>query len=144
MCVLSICSRVLGQRNTENGTLTYVIQRQIVPAVWSDVVERLNLHGIDMQVFTEEVELEVKHYRVEDFEASRLREGHAFVNGGTPVPETCMRTYKKNDILITTDQPLGTLAVALLHPTGEGSLYNWGFFNAAFQSHECTSLHLLR
>merc|ERR1712146_332310 len=39
-------------------------------------------------------------------------------------------------IVIKTDQPLGTLAVALLEPSGESSFFFWGFFASRFTSHE--------
>merc|ERR1712146_210326 len=39
-------------------------------------------------------------------------------------------------IVIKTDQPLGTLAVALLEPSGESSFFLWGFFASRFTSHE--------
>jgi hypothetical protein len=46
------------------------------------------------------------------------------------------RTYKMNDVKVLTDQPLGTLAVSLLEPTGEGSFFYWGFFNSQFSQAE--------
>lgn len=107
----------------------------VVPGVWSEVIERLALHGIKMEVFAEETELEVTNYRIEDFEAGGNREGRS-PSKGTPVKEVCARTYKKNDVFIRTDQPLGTLAVALLEPVGESSFFYWGFFNSKMATHE--------
>jgi murein tripeptide amidase MpaA len=107
----------------------------VIPAVWSEVIERLAIHGIEMEIFTEEMTLDVMNYRIDDFESSGNREGRATASG-TPVPENCTRTYKKNDVFIRTDQSLGTLTVALLEPTGESSFFYWGFFNAKFVSHE--------
>ena len=40
-----------------------------------------------------------------------------------------------NDVLVKTDQPLGTLAVALLEPTGEGSFALWGMFSSVLAEH---------
>jgi hypothetical protein len=38
-----------------------------------------------------------------------------------------------NDVKVLTDQPLQTLVVSLLEPTGEGSFfYYWGFLNSQF------------
>ncbi|KAL7486234.1 hypothetical protein ACHAW6_011836 [Cyclotella cf. meneghiniana] len=107
----------------------------IIPAVWSEVIDRLALHGIEMEIFTNDTTLEVTNYRIEDFESNGNREGRPPTTG-TPVGEQCRRTYKTNDIFLRTDQPLGTLAVALLEPTGESSFFYWGFFNSKFVSHE--------
>ena len=106
-----------------------------IPASWEDAIAVLGLHGIETEVLTEEVTVDVVNYRIEDFTFGTLREGRATVSG-TPVPELCSRTYKPNDVVVSTDQPLGTLAVALLEPTGESSLFYWGFFNSQFVSQE--------
>lgn len=103
--------------------------------MWSEVIDRLALHGIEMEIFTNDTTLEVTNYRIEDFESNGNREGRPPTTG-TPVGEQCRRTYKTNDIFLRTDQPLGTLAVALLEPTGESSFFYWGFFNSKFVSHE--------
>ncbi|CAB9498639.1 Zn_pept [Seminavis robusta] len=107
----------------------------VVPAVWEDVIEVLDMHGVQMEVFTEETVWEVTNYRTEDASLKRLREGRPEISG-VGIPENCTRVYRKNDVLIKTDQPLGTLAVALLEPAGEGSLFVWGFFSSMLTSHE--------
>ena len=108
----------------------------IVPAVWDEVIEVLEFHGVEMEVFTEEATLEVTNYRTEEATISRLNEGRPEISTGTIVPENCTRTYRNNDVMIKTDQSLGTLAVALLEPSGEGSLFLWGFFSSMLTSHE--------
>lgn len=47
----------------------------------------------------------------------------------------CTRTYHMNDVFVNTDQPLGTLAIALLEPTGEGSFALWGMFSSVLTEH---------
>ena len=88
-----------------------------------------------MHTFTEDTTFEVTNYRIEDFEVGGNREGRMSTSG-TPVPEVCTRTYKKDDVFIRTDQPLGTLGVALLEPSGESSFFYWGFFNSKMSTHE--------
>lgn len=39
-------------------------------------------------------------------------------------------------VRVTTDQPLGALAVALLQPEAPDSFFSWGFFNGMFQRTE--------
>jgi hypothetical protein len=107
-----------------------------IPAVWKHVIEVLMLHGIELEYLEEDVTIDVVNYRVEDFSITNPnREGRATASG-TPVPEEFTRTYVPNDVVVRTDQPLGTLAVALLEPRGESSLFAWGFFNSKFFSHE--------
>ena len=110
-----------------------------IPAVWSEVIDVLTAHGIPMERLEadETVVENVVHYRMEDFMMSTVREGRAAASG-TPIPVSCGKpiTYRKNDVKIATDHPLGTLAVALLEPVGEGSLFFYGFFNSAFAENE--------
>merc|ERR1712113_676452 len=102
----------------------------------TDVIEVLGVHSVAMERLTDEVTLEdVSQYRIEDATVKRLREGRPEMTG-TPVLEQRTRTYIPNDIVIKTDQPLGTLAVALLEPSGESSFFLWGFFASRFTSHE--------
>ncbi len=107
-----------------------------VPAVWSEVIDRLAAHGIEMEVLSEARTVTVEQYRMTEFKIdSPNREGRATASA-TPVAETREVTYRPGDVRIPTDQPLGTLAVALLEPTGESSFFYWGFFNAQMASHE--------
>ena len=88
-----------------------------------------------MEVFNNDTTINVTNYRIEEFETKGNREGRT-VSSGVPVKEICTRTYRKNDVFIRTDQPLGTIAVALLEPTGESSFFYWGFFNSKMATHE--------
>ena len=96
-----------------------------IPAVWTEVLDTLMAHGIEYEVLAEDVSMDFVNYRIEDFESGGIREGRA-TGGGTPIPELCPRTYRAGDIRIPTDQPLGTLAVALLEPLGEQSFFFYG------------------
>ncbi len=107
-----------------------------IPAVWDDVIERLQAHGVEVEVLTEERLVDVDRYRIADFQIiDPNREGRA-VAPGTPVSQRERILYRPGDIRVSTDQPHGTLAVALLEPQGEGSFFYWGFFNAQMFSHE--------
>ena len=109
----------------------------VIPAVWTDAIEVLAHHGIALEILTEDAALDVADYRTEGASINRLREGRPEITIGDDVKvENCTRTYRKNDVLVKTDQDLGTLAVALLEPTGEGSLFLWGFFGSTLASHD--------
>lgn len=101
-----------------------------VPAVWSEVLERIQAHGIEIETLKEQTTVDVVRYRFDDFDvANPNREGRAIASG-TPVPYSLTMTYKEGDVRIKTDQLLGTLAVTILEPTGESSFFYWGFFNS--------------
>jgi hypothetical protein len=107
-----------------------------VPAVWTDVIERLRAHGIELEVLDTGRTVEVERYRMTDFTIDNPnREGRATAKA-TPVAEKHTMNYRAGDVRVATDQPLGNLAVALLEPTGESSFFYWGFFNTQMNSHE--------
>jgi murein tripeptide amidase MpaA len=107
-----------------------------IPAQWTEVIERLRLHGIRMERTTEWRELEVEMYRVDDatLEAQPF-EGHGRVTG-TPQPERRQQRFAPGSVRIPTDQPLGDLAMVLLEPASPDSFFRWGFFLEVLQRTE--------
>jgi len=73
-------------------------------------------------------EVEVEMYRMTETKlANQPFEGHVGVTG-TPVVERHTRRFPAGSVRISTDQPLGELAVLLLEPNSADSFYQWGFF----------------
>jgi hypothetical protein len=99
-----------------------------IPPAWPEVIERLARHGIQMERIAESREIEVEMYRIHDAKlADQPFEGHVNVSG-TPVPERRRQKFPAGSVRISTDQPLGTLAVLLLEPHAPDSFFQWGFF----------------
>ena len=99
-----------------------------IPPAWSEVIERLALHGIQMETLTAPREVEVEMHRMTETKlANQPFEGHVGVTG-TPVVERHTRRFPAGSVRISTDQPLGDLAVLLLEPNSADSFYQWGFF----------------
>ena len=99
-----------------------------IPPAWNEVIERLALHGIQMETLTAPRDVEVEMYRMtETTLAKQPFEGHVGVTG-TPVVERHHRRFPAGSVRISTDQPLGELAVLLLEPNSTDSFYQWGFF----------------
>ena len=99
-----------------------------IPPAWTEVIERLALHGIQMERISEARELEVEIYRIPDAKlASQPFEGHVPVTG-TPVAERRLRRFPAGSVRISTDQSLGDLAMLLLEPGSPDSFFQWGFF----------------
>ncbi len=107
-----------------------------IPRPWSDVVERLAVHGIEMEVLAEARELDVEMYRLEEpvFAATPF-EGRIRVSA-TPVVEKRRETFPAGSVRVPTDQPLGDLAMLLLEPESPDSFFQWGFFHGVFQRTE--------
>jgi hypothetical protein len=100
-----------------------------VPAAWGDVIERLELHGIEMERLAEPRELEVEMYRLTGAETAEAPfEGRVRATA-TPVAERRRERFPPGSVRVPTDQPLGELAVLLLEPASEDSFFQWGFFH---------------
>lgn len=100
----------------------------LIPPAWSDVADRLALHGIRMERMDAAKEIAVTMYRIRNpgIETAAY-EGRA-VPTGTPVAEKRVQTFPAGTMRVPTDQPLGDLAMLLLEPGSSDSFYHLGFF----------------
>lgn len=80
-----------------------------VPGAWSEVIERLAVHGIGMEILTGPREVEVEMYRVSAAKiADRPFEGRVRVEpGDSPTVERRRERYPAGSARVPTDQPLG-------------------------------------
>lgn len=106
-----------------------------VPATKPEVIERLRAHGIAMETISAAREIEVEMYRLTDskIDAPRAWEPNPFEGRvrmtATPVMETRRELFPAGSVRVSTDQPLGEIAMILLEPASSDSLFRWGFFN---------------
>ena len=114
-----------------------------VPATWSDVIERLKIHGIKVEPIDEWREMDVTMYRLNDpkFDAQPF-EGRFRVTA-TPVEEKRREKFPPGSVRVPTDQPLGDLAIALLEPAGPDSFFQWGFFHEVLQRTEYIDAYIM-
>jgi len=107
-----------------------------VPAAWSEVIDRLALHGVVMERLAYPREADVQVYRLED-----PKLGTAVVEGRVPIsatakPERRRVAFAPGSVRIPTDQPLGDLVAILLEPTAPDSYLRCGFFAEILQRTE--------
>lgn len=107
-----------------------------IPAAWSEVIERLALHGVELKRQAAAREVEVDMYRfAEPKFAEQPFEGRIRVEAKTSV-ERRRERYPAGSVRVPTDQPLGVLAVLLLEPSSPDSFFQWGFFHSVLQRTE--------
>ena len=115
----------------------------IVPAQWSQVIDVLKAHGIQMKTLAEFHPVEVESYRFTDvhwpeapfegrhmprFEVEQTVETRVFPPGSAVVPVA---------------QLAGKVILNLLEPEAPDSLVHWGFFNAIFEEKEYAEHYVL-
>ncbi|SHE75317.1 Zinc carboxypeptidase [Microbulbifer donghaiensis] len=98
------------------------------------VLERLKTHGIEVSEPKGQT-AKLTRFSVDNHKfADSPFEGHFRVSG--EFKEDQVEVPLADYVEISTDQPLGRLAVALLDPRGPDSFFQWGFFNQIFQRTE--------
>jgi len=107
-----------------------------IPPAWPEVIERLALHGIEMERLEQGRDVPVEMLRLTEVELGEAAyEGHVTVTC-TPLPESHTWHFPPGSVRVPTDQPLGELAVLLLEPTSPDSFLQWGFFLEILQRTE--------
>jgi len=114
-----------------------------VPAAWRDVIEKLDQHGIAYERIDAPRDVDVEMDRLGDpkFETAQF-EGHVRVTAPA-TPERRQERFPAGSIRVSTDQPLGTLAMLLLEPASNDSLFQWGFFDSILEPTEYVEAYIM-
>jgi murein tripeptide amidase MpaA len=103
-----------------------------IPPQWTEVIERLSLHGVRMTRLNKPTSITAQQYQFSTpIFSSADYEGHQTVSAQTTSHKVSAH-LPAGSVRIPTDQPLGDLAMLLLEPQAEDSLFYWGFFNTIF------------
>ena len=136
-----ISMMIANYRGTEPVTFIKRPKAYYVPASSYEIIERLKMHGIQMEILQKPREVPVEMYRMHTVKIGNEGgetvpfEGHVQVNASTKV-ELHKQLYAAGSARISTDQPLGELAMLLLEPDSPDSYFQWGFFLSIFQRTE--------
>lgn len=100
-----------------------------VPVHRADIIERLRIHGVQMETLEAPRTVGVEMLRLVDPTlAPRANEGHVPVDVRTVTPERRDWTFQPGSVRVPTDQPLGDVVVLLLEPQSSESFFAWGLF----------------
>jgi len=100
-----------------------------VPSYRTDIIERLAAHGVQMETLTAPRQVDVEMLRLDDPRlATRANEGHVAVAISGVTPERRNWTFPTGSVRVSTDQPLGDVAILLLEPQSSESFFAWGLF----------------
>lgn len=106
----------------------------LIPASQTAAIEKLQQHGIALEVLREDRQLEVEAYQIDEVVYARgAFQGHAMVTvEATPKSKTVM--VPAGTIVAHAGQALGSLLVNLLEPESEDGLTAWNFFDAGLEA----------
>lgn len=107
-----------------------------IPSQYIDVISRLKTHGIKIKHYPHQQKIQAMQLKVKDYQLkSESFEGRQMASAKF-IEVKKYFTLPANSVEVSTDQPLGRLAVALLDPRAPDSFFAWGFFNQMFQRTE--------
>ncbi len=115
---------IIGQEPVETVTLPAAWW---VPAEQTEVIDRLRVHGIRFDAITTPRTLTIDRVRLRDAVVQRVHDGRLPLKASFD-HVAATETLPIGTVRVSSDQPLGPLAAALLEPEAPDSLLAWGFF----------------
>lgn len=110
---------------------------------WREVITRLRTHGIAMETIDAPRLVDVEMFRlIEPKVNADTFEGHARLTTRTAM-ERRKESFPRGSVRISTDQPLGELAMLLLEPGSPDSFLQWGFFHSILDRTEYAEAYAL-
>ncbi len=98
-----------------------------VPGHRADLIERLALHGVEMEAVAAPTVKRVEMLRLKEVAIAReAAEGHVATKLGAVEVEVRDWTFHPGSVRVSTDQPLGDVAILLLEPQSSESFFAWG------------------
>jgi hypothetical protein len=106
----------------------------LIPSAWTNVVELLKLHGVEMEKTSKPLEQEFETYRFTNIKfAGASNEGHVAVSYDVrPVKEKIM--VPAGSWWVPLNQRRARLVMAMLEPQAPDSLGRWGLMNSVFET----------
>jgi murein tripeptide amidase MpaA len=109
----------------------------IIPPQWSDVINRIKLHGLEFETISAPRTIKVEAYRINSPKfATNSFESRIMLREFKAVLSTETRTFPQGSVIVRTNQPNAQVLIHLLEPNAPDSLLRWGFFNSIFEQKE--------
>jgi hypothetical protein len=116
----------------------------IIPVEWSEIISRLDWHGIRYEVLAESAKIPVETYRFRDVKWSKEPyEGRQIFESLKTDTVVLERLYAKGSAVVRTNQPNARLIAFMFEPATEESFLQWGFFNAVFEEKEYVETYVM-
>ncbi len=115
----------------------------LIPAAWTEVVERLRWNGVEVNQLNMEQELEVEAYNIKDYKTlEKPYEGHYLHHSVSVSHMEMMYLFKAGDYLVKLDQAENRYIIETLEPEAHDSYFAWNFFDPILQRKEWYSSYV--
>lgn len=115
----------------------------LVPQQWREVIARLKLDDVPMEVVRERSTFPVAYQRIEDLSMVRSPyEGRYLHHNITTITEPGIYEARPGDVLIPMGHATDRLVMEILEPRASDSFFAWGFFDSILQQKEWFSSYV--
>lgn len=116
----------------------------IIPPEWTEVIDRMELHGIEMEVLEEPLEIEVESFLFTgpEWRQAPFEGRHTMTNREYRVIRE-ERVYPRGSVWVDMDQPAARVIAHILEPKAPDSYVYWGFFDAIFEQKEYSETYVM-
>ena len=115
----------------------------IIPQAWQEVIERLQLNGIDMQELKSDSVVKAEVYYIENYQTGKNPyEGHYLHSKIATRKEQQEIKCFKGDFIVMANQWKNRYIVETLEPTAVDGFFAWNFFDEILQQKEWFSDYL--
>jgi Zinc carboxypeptidase len=115
----------------------------IVPVQWTEVIDVLKAHGLEMKTLAEYTAIEVETYRFTNVVWPQVPFEGRHMPRFDVERSLETRVFPAGSVVLSLDHPLAKVILNLLEPEAPDSLAHWGFFNAIFEEKEYAEHYVL-
>lgn len=115
----------------------------IVPAQWSEVIDVLKAHGLEMHTLAEFFPTEVETYRFTNVSWPQGPFEGRYMPRFDVERSIETRVFPTGSVVLPLAQPSAKVLLNLLEPEAPDSFVHWGFFNAIFEEKEYGESYVL-
>lgn len=109
----------------------------VVPAQWTQVIDKLDAHGIAYRRLGHAATLKVQAYQLDKPQwAAKPFEGHLMLRDFAQTAVAREVALPAGSVIVPMDQRAANVAMELLEPQAPDSLLRWGFLDAVFEPKE--------
>ncbi|MBU8892902.1 MAG: M14 family metallopeptidase [Bacteroidales bacterium] len=119
-------------------------QVYIIPVEWTEVINRLAMHGIQHITLQESKEFEIETYKFSNVSFSNSPfEGRQMVQNFDMEEISIKKLFSAGSVIIPTNQRTAKIIAHILEPIGPDSYVRWGFFNSIFERKEYVETYVM-
>jgi len=116
----------------------------LVPQEWTEVRDRLDVHGVRYRRFARAWSDTVEAQRVAEWQTdAQINEGHHPIRASQVALERRLRTFRPGDLWVPLDQLAGLVAVHLCEAQAPDGLLFWNFFDAVLTPKEYSDAYVM-